>query len=241
MEQSTQPVVTSHVARVARSKSTFLTLEYVGGLASGVLALQSIGVASSGLFNIWNGKLSYADAPLAWLLPVSSGYVGVIAIALTSVVLALLAFLLLTRVSRSLGDRPGYTNRLVYKLATYGTFAVLALQLIVLGVAAVAVVLSSLVLIGSDSSIGALYLQEFLPLVVMSLITGASAYWLYRIVSGVNKSRIWTMALAVIGALVLLATLITVPIAARNGYTSNDFGPVPTVSERSTRSSTSWY
>ena len=221
-ESGTTPV--SSKKRLLEGKSALLTLEYSFALMSSIVAVLMAASSVTMLFALWNDAAAVVSAPLSWMMPITSGYVGIIISSLMALVAGLVATILFKRVSRSVAERKGYTKRLSYKVATYGAFAILATYAAVLGITLVAILLSSLVLIGSESSIGSLYLREFLPTLIAFIIAGMSAYWMYKIVKGINKSGVWALSLLGVGAAILVAAIVTVAVAAHDDWTVNDYG-----------------
>lgn len=215
---------TSPKERLMASKSTLLTLEYSFALTSSIIAVLMATSSITMLFALWNDASATVAMPLSWLMPIASGYVGLMVAALMALVAGAVAVVLFKRVSRAVAERKGYTKRLSYKVATYGAFAFLAAYTVVLGVSLVAILLSSLVLIGSESSISSLYLREFLPALIAFVITGMSAYWMYKIVRGVNKSGIWALSLLGLSAAIVVTAIVTVAVTSHDEWTVNDYG-----------------
>ena len=224
MNESATPVVVT-ATPPAKQGSQFLTLEYVAALGFSVLSALCSVAGISAAFGLWNDKFVAVGAPLSWLLPLSGGYAGIIVLAVAAVLSAALAYVFFGRVSRTVPQRAGYTNRISYKVATYGAFATFAVHLVVLVAALIGTLIASLVLIGSDSSISALYLQEFLPQLVGAAVIAAATYFTYRIVRGFNKSRILSLTLLGVAVAVLLTLIITVTIRSHDddSRTSNDY------------------
>lgn len=224
MNESTQPAPVAAIPAPMRHLSQFLTLEYVAALVLSLIATLCVAASINAMFAIWGDVFVVFGAPLNWLLPITSGYVGAIVAAIGAVVTAGGAFILFGRVSRTVSQRPGYTGRISYKLATYGALAAFALQTLMIVIGLVGIVISSLMLIGSESSIGELYLQQFLPLLLGGLVVGSVTYLMYKITKGFNKSKMMTLVLVGAGSLALVALIVTVAVAAHNGHTFNDFG-----------------
>ena len=146
-------------------------------------------------------------------------------LAILAVISACLAFVLFARVSRTVQLRNGYTNRLSYKVATYGTFAVFAAKLVVMVAGLIGVLISSLLLIGSDSNIGSLYMQEFVPQLVSTLVVAVVTYFMYKIVRGYNMSKPLVLTILGASAAILLTFIITIAIVSHNDErSSNNYG-----------------
>ena len=145
----------------------------------------------------------------------------------------MLAFICFARVSRALHSRSAYTARLSYKVITYVGFAAIVSQLLLSVITLVTVLISSLLLIGSESSVADLYMQVFVPALLAAFVAGLASYFMYRIVKGRNVSRLFSLVLVGLASLVVLLTIITVAVQAHDGYTTNDFSRKETARERS--------
>lgn len=123
-----------------------------------------------------------------------------------------LLFVLQRRTEGELLKRPGYTQRVAYKLPIYGALAVLAVLKTLMFISLLAAFLQSLTMLGvKGADIGGLYLTQFLPSLLALLVFGAASVYLMKLAKGVNKSRQFAFAalwLSALMAVVLFTTAI---------------------------------
>lgn len=203
-----------YAAPRAASKAKWLTFEYTLAMASVTLAtLLSVGLVSL-LASFWSSKNT---ASLATFFSMTTA--NFLAVGVLSVIFAVLAFVLFSRVTRAVAERTGYTSRLVYKLATYGSLFVLVLAALPLVASLVSVLISSVLLIGAGDAgkvYGTMYLGTFLPALVGLLIIAAVIFFVGKIVCGYNKSRMLSVVLLVITGVITAALAITLAVQAHN-------------------------
>lgn len=204
-------------------KSEFLTLEFIVSLGSIVVAVVCLDAAIKALFTLWNGATVELGVPFGWLLPVSGGYVGAVWAGFAAVVFVLLGMFFARRVNASLSARPAFRGRVAYKLALYVALTVLAAVLLGAVLTLFTVIITSLLLIGSESSIGSLYVKVFLPTLVMIAIAGYASYVTYRTAKGRGDlAGLYTLLLA-LSTVVLLGLIITVAVRSHDAYSANDY------------------
>jgi hypothetical protein len=205
-------------------KSEFLTLEYIVSFGAIVASLMCLDAAVKAAFTLWNNGTVVLGMPFGWVLPVSGGYTGAIWAGLAAVALALVGMFFHRRAAAGMNARPVYVERQAYKIVAYATLAVLGVYLLVTVLTLFSVIISSLLLIGSESSISSLYLTVFLPTLLTILIVGFATYCVYRFTTGRSEiAKLYNVLLA-LGTIVLLALIITVAVRSHDAYSANDYG-----------------
>lgn len=203
-----------------KGKAKWLTFEYAGAMASVVAAALLTTFAVTTLFNMWAGIVTPSAGVggfLAAVLSVDMITAGtdLILAGVVTVLMSVLAFVLFSRVSRTIPEREGYTSRTAYKVVTYGAMAAVAAPAIVLVAKMVTVLIASLLFIGvpqADKVYLSLYVGEFLPYAVgLGLLLGAG--WMLKcIIGGRNVSRALAITVLAVSSVVLLASAITVAV-----------------------------
>ncbi len=199
-----------------KGKAKLLTLEYALAMASAVIsAFLLINVITS-VVGLWSGATSVASQTVGGFLAptmVTAG-TGIVAASVFTVVLAVLACVLFSRVSKAVPDREGYTNRTAYKLVTYGGLATLIIPAVDLIARLVSILVSSLLFIGAAGGevYKSLYLSEFLPYALALAVVVATSYFIYQIIQGRNKSKIMSLVLIAVSVVVLLTGAITIAV-----------------------------
>lgn len=204
------------VAQLVKGKSIFLTLEYVLASLSVVGAVLAIGAAISIAFSLWTSSSTAGLGIFA-----SSLYMSAIGSVVAAVVFSLSAWYFYRRVTQAIAERPGYTGRTAYKATTYTLFALLLIIAVFIKISLLTTIVSSLVLIGTNTDIGALYLTSFLPQLVFGLVVVAALYFVYRILRGRNTSRVLTLTLVAIASVLFIAHIITVAVHSHSDTSSS--------------------
>lgn len=199
-----------------KGKAKLLTLEYALAMASVVIsAFLLINVITS-VVGLWSGATSVASQTVGGFLAptmVTAG-TGIVVASVFTVVLAVLACVLFSRVSKAVPDREGYTNRTAYKLVTYGGLAALIIPAVDLIARLVSILVSSLLFIGAAGGevYKSLYLSEFLPYALALAVVVVTSYFIYQIIQGRNKSKIMSLMLIAVSVVVLLTGAITIAV-----------------------------
>lgn len=199
-----------------KGKAKLLTLEYALAMASAVIsAFLLINVIIS-VVGLWSDTTSAAVRTVGGFLAptmVTAG-TGIVAASVFTVVLAVLACVLFSRVSKAVPDREGYTNRTAYKLVTYGGLAALIIPAVDLIARLVSILVSSLLFIGAAGGevYKSLYLSEFLPYALALAVVVVTSYFIYQIIQGRNKSKIMSLMLVAVSVVVLLTGAITIAV-----------------------------
>lgn len=207
------------VQPAGKGQCGLLTLKYLGAGLAAIVSVVSSTMAISLLVSLWANTL--ASNGILMLLGVN-GYVALVTLGVKAVVAGVIAMLLYRKVTKDIAKRPEYVSRRPYIIITNLVFGFFAVMLVGYVVKLVAILISSLVLIGSGADIGAMYLQHFLPYLVSAGLVFVAAFMTYKIVRGKNMSSVMTIALLSAAGAVLLATLITVPIKANSTSTSKE-------------------
>jgi len=233
-QTTSKPLKQETTQKSTFSKAKWLSFEYLlamGSLVASTLLMVSI---LESLFGGWaGGKTMLATQVGGWTasllsLGMATKGTGVIVASVMAVMLAMIALVCFDRVTKALPDRIGYTKRMVYKLITYGAFAMLFILALVLVAKLITVLVSSLLFIGvagAGAIYKSLYVAEFLPyLLGLSLIV-AIGVCLAKIIQGKNVSQISAIIAVACSMMIFTASAITVGVQShetsktlRSGY-----------------------
>lgn len=199
-----------------KGKAKLLTLEYALAMASAVISTFLLINVITSVVGLWSDATSVASRTVGGFLAptmVTAG-TGIVAASVFTVILAVLACVLFSRVSKAVPDREGYTNRTAYKLVTYGGLAALIIPAVDLIARLVSILVSSLLFIGAAGGevYKSLYLSEFLPYALALAVVVVTSYFIYQIIQGRNKSKIMSLVLIAVSVIVLLAGAITIAV-----------------------------
>jgi hypothetical protein len=190
-----------------------LTLKYSGAVVSTLVALFGSLALLSELFGLWTDKLGAGSL-------VFSGYTGVVTLAVIVALFSVVSLVLYRQVTKDVAKQPDYVTTTSYNFITNGFFGMLVFVLIVLVAELLSILVSSLLLIGTSTDIGGMYLGEFLPVFMAAGVVALAAFAAYKILKGKNVSALMTVVLVSLAGALLLATLITVPIKAHTSTSS---------------------
>lgn len=210
-----------------KGKAKLITLEYALAMASTVVSSFLLINVITSVVGLWSDTTSGAIRTVGGFLAptmVTAG-TGIVAASVFTVVLAVLACILFSRVSKAVSDREGYTNRTAYKLVTYGGLAALIIPAVDLIARLVSILISSLLFIGAAGGevYKSLYLSEFLPYALALAVVVATSYFIYQIIQGRNKSKIMSLVLIAVSVVVLLTGAITIAVKVHDkGGSSTD-------------------
>lgn len=205
----------------ARVSTNVLTLKYSGAAFSVLAATLSTLLLVSELFGLWTG----ASGSLMLL----SGYESIMLMAVVAVSFSVLAFCLYRNVTKEVAKQPEYVNVTAYHFITNALLAGLAVIFIFTVAGLISVLLSSLVLIGTSADIGSMYLNKFLPGLVMAGVVAFIGFSAYKIMKGKNMSMLMTIVLMSVAGALLVAALITIPIKAHMGSSSSSSSSLPSM------------
>lgn len=189
--------------------TSVLTLKYSGAAISALAATFSVLAALSEMIGLWSG----ASGSLMLL----GGYQGVMMTVVVAALFSVLAFCLYRSVTKEVAKQPDYIHTTAYHFVTNAFLALLAVVFMFIVAGLVSILLSSLLLIGTSTDIGGMYLNDFLPGVVAGGIVGFVGFSAYKIMKGKNFSMVMTIVLMSLAGALLLAALITIPIKAHMG------------------------
>ncbi len=208
-------------SKVTQSSAKGLTtLLYTGAAFATFMSVYSIVAVIGKLFSMWTSS----EVSLQNLMAVFAGgnvYTDTILLAVVGVGMAVAAFFLYGKVSREIAKQPEYTKTTAYAFITNALVGIFAVTVAVMALEMVSILISSLLLIGTGTNIGAMYLGMFLPLLLSVGVVGFAGWMAMEIMRGRDKSKLLTLvAMSVAGAL-LVATFITVPIKAHSSSSSS--------------------
>lgn len=195
--------------------TSFLTLEHVGYFALVVMLPTLLLLSASTALQLWQSSNSVSDTiiPLAYAMGPFMQYVGTsVAISLTAALLVLtpLMYVLRRRVAAEYVKRPGYTNRVGYKLPVYIALAILAAQTVCALVSMLSIFLNSLVNIGvKGADIGAMYVHQFLPALLAFLVFGVAALYVLWFAKGRDLSKVFIGSISLLAAVMVIALFVT--------------------------------
>lgn len=195
-----------------------ITLNYSGAAVSAVIAVVSMLALLGELFSLWTDKAS-------GLFELSGGYMSVVLLAVLASVFSVGALVLYRWVTKGVAKQPEYVKTSAYNFITNAFFATIALALVVVVAELVALLISSLLLIGTSTDIGALYVGQFLPAFITAALLGFVGFCAFNILKGKNLSSLMTIVLVSFAGALLIATLITVPIKAHTSSRSSTTTP----------------
>ena len=178
-----------------KGKAKLLTLEYALAMASAVISTFLLINVITSVVGLWSDATSVASRTVGGFLAptmVTAG-TGIVAASVFTVILAVLACVLFSRVSKAVPDREGYTNRTAYKLVTYGGLATLIIPAVDLIARLVSILVSSLLFIGAAGGevYKSLYLSEFLPYALALAVVVVTSYFIYQIIQGQIKDYVF--------------------------------------------------
>lgn len=213
--------------------TSFLTLEHVGYFALVVLLPSLLLVGVSTALQLWQGGSAGASSgstflPLSYTVEPIMRYVDTtVAIALSAafLVLAPLMYVLRRRTAAEYVKRPGYTNRVAYKLPVYTALALLAAQTVGAFVSMLGVFLNSLVNIGvKGADIGGMYTSQFLPALLAFAVFGLSAWYVMWFAKGRDLSKTFVAGVSLLAAVLTIALFVTT--LTLNHDSKNNIDPI---------------
>lgn len=224
---ATQPAGNSFFKRELNG-ATFLSLEHVGHMVLVVVVaiLLAIGVVNA--LSLWTGNSGVMGAlgtdlgiggPGARYVEATAA-IGVVA---SLAVLVPLMVVLDRRTRAEWVKRPGYTNRAAYKVPIYVALGVLVAGKVSAVVQMLTVVLSSLAVIGMNGQdVGGMYLNSFLPSLIVAIIFGAAAWYLFKLAKGRDNGRAFSIGAALVAGVLAIALFVTAVIVMRTPSTTRE-------------------
>jgi hypothetical protein len=221
-EETTQAATTStedHKKNIARqlTGTSFLTLEHIGYFALTVVLPVLLLLGINTALQLWRGNsgstASDTILPLSYTIEPVMRYVDTsLAVTLTAafVVLAPFMYVLRRRTAAEYAKRPGYENRVAYKLPVYTALGVLAALATGAFVAMASVFLNSLASIGvKGADIGGMYMTGFLPALLAFLVFGMACWYVGSFAKGRDLSRLFVGAVSLLAGVLAIALFVT--------------------------------
>ncbi len=218
------PSVSSGFFKKLLSGSTFLTLEHVAHMTLVVIIPALILISFWIAISIWTGTSSFSgmltsiidssySSTLKYLEVMASlGFVA------AQIVLVPILVILDRRTRAEWQKRKGYAETQKFKVPIYIAMAVSGITVICSMVQMVYVILASFALIGVTSAeIGNMYLTSFLPAALTLITFAAIIGYLFKLIKGYDKGRMFCMVTSVISAAIVLALFITAIVVMHDG------------------------
>lgn len=202
----------------AQAGTSMITLKYSGAATSAFVAMLSALALLGELFALWTDNVSNSFGLLG-------GYTSVVLLAVLAALFSVSALLLYRSVTKDVARQPEYIKTAVYNFITNTFFAGIVFVLVILVAQLLSILLSSLLLIGTSTDIGALYVGQFLPAFLSAGIVGLVGFCAFSILKGKNYSALMSIVLVSLAGALLLATLITVPIKAHSVTSASSTSP----------------
>lgn len=211
-------ITTNPGSRRQLKGATFLGLEHALKAALIVVVVTLLGAAIGLAFQLWTGAaggpgLVGLDNPGAQFV---IGTAMTVAASLLVLVPALIVLELRTRAEYR--KRPGFKERLAYKLPLYAACAVVLALIAASVIQLLAAFLTSLVLLGAaGADIGSIYLSQFLPALFALVLYGATAAYLFQVMKGRDRGSMFGLVVAILAVIMILALFITSAVIANEG------------------------
>lgn len=212
--------------------TSFLTLEHVGYFVLVVLLPVLLLAGATIAMQLWQSKGSSGSSvmPLMYsFMPIMQSIDTSAAMMLTSafIILAPLMYCLRRRISAEYARRPGYTNRVGYKLPVYTALGVLVASTIGAFGTMLGVFLNSLANIGvTGADIGQMYIQQFLPALLSFAVFGMAAWYTMWFAKGKDSSRVFVNIIGLLAAIMAITLFITT-LTLNHDTKSNTIQPQP--------------
>jgi hypothetical protein len=196
------------------SGTSFLTLEHVSYFVLVTLMPMLLLLGATTAIQLWQNGSSKSGTfvPLMYDMPVVAGIDATVAVSLIAAffVLAPLMYVLRRRTAAEYIKRPGYTNRVAYKLPVYATLGVLAAFATGAFISMLSVFLNSLLNIGvSGADIGAMYTGQFLPALLAFVVFSMACWYTMWFAKGRDTSKVFVGVVSVLAAVMAVALFIT--------------------------------
>ncbi|MCL2038220.1 hypothetical protein FWG95_04465 [Candidatus Saccharibacteria bacterium] len=211
----------------------FLPLIFAGGMVSVVLAavLSVLGI-SGGIAMLANRAFSF-PAVLGWIFGGLGSAAALMIVGVGAVVFTAVGVVMLGRAKKMITAQPEFMNTGAYRGTMFTSVGVMAMLTVAAASAAVAIAITSLLVIGGNVSIKNLYLDEFLPAIIAAVILAAVTWNLLGIAKN-KKSFVKMLSIGLIvvasAALVLAGVAVGVKSHSKGsslntpGYNLNSGG-----------------
>jgi hypothetical protein len=193
-----------------------------------VAGLLAAGVSAA--ISLWTDSASNAGGMLSMMSVFtdlkSTEAVGALGLVAGLVVFTPLVVLLDRRTRAEWAKRPGFANRLAYKLPVYGALAVLLFAKLVVDVIMLSVVLQSLAYLGVSGApdMGSLYLTQFVPALVAAIAFAVVGWYVFKLAKGKDMGDMFGNTL-VVGSLALVIALLITAFVVLHGSTTQNATP----------------
>lgn len=215
--------------------TSFLTLEHVGYFMLVVLLPVLLVVGASAAMQLWQSDSSttgmgmmqpltaYIVGPVFRAIDTSTGIMVTAAL----LVLAPLMYALRRRIAAEYAKRPGYTNRVGYKLPVYTALGLLTAMTVGAFAVMLSVFLSSLVNIGvSGANIGTMYTQQFLPALLAFAVFGMATWYAMWFAKGKDTSKMFVSVVLLLSAVMAITLFVTTLSINHQNKTVNPISPI---------------
>ncbi len=198
------------------SGTSFLTLEHVGYFFLVVFMPILLMLGASTALQLWQSGSSNGSSTIMPMFysvePIMRAVDTNMAVSLIAafVVLAPFMYILRRRTAAEYVKRPGYTNRVGYKLPVYTAFGVLAALATGAFISMLSVFLNSLLNIGvSGANIGAMYTEQFLPALLAFVVFGMACWYTMWFAKGRDVSKAFVSVVIGLAAIMAVALFVT--------------------------------
>jgi hypothetical protein len=217
--QATAPVAKSDsFFKRQLAGTSFLSLEHFMRMTLVVVTAALLAAGAATAISLWtdtqplgtdilnNMNISYPGGDVR-----TNGALAALGIIAALVVVVPLLVVLDRRTRAEWAKRPGFSQRVAYKLPVYGALALLLLGKLAADIAMLTVVLRSLAYMGVNNApdIGSMYLTQFVPALAAAVIFGAVGWYVFRLAKGKDTGGMLSNVLAVGSLLFVIALLIT--------------------------------
>ncbi len=212
--------------------TSFLTLEHIGYFVLVALLPTVLGMGILAALDLWSNGGNASIMPMTYTtLPILSAGGTTMAIEAVAalIVLAAMLYVLRRRVAAEYDKRPGYRNRLAYKLPVYTALGLLVAATASSLISMVAVFLNSLTQIGvNGADIGRLYMNEFVPALLMFALYGLSGWYVACLAKGKDSSKLFVGLVELLAVVVCIALFVTTLSINHQGRSTppNPGGPI---------------
>lgn len=220
----------------------FLALIFAGGLMSVVLAAALAAVGISGGIALLADRAMSFPVMLGWMFGGLAGASALMIVGVGAVVFALIGVYLLAKAKKKIAAQPSFMNTNVYRGTIYTTLVVLSVLAVAAAGSALAITLTSLIVLGGNVSIKSLYLDEFLPAIISAIVLSAAA-WATLGIAKNKKGFVKALSVGLIvlsaAALILAGTAVGVKSHVKSSSSKSNSSSQQTNSSNKNSSSSS--
>lgn len=213
--------------------TAFLSLEHWSYMALVVIIPILLLAGFNAAMAIWTNRpenltqLGMMGAPLQMM--VDTPIVATFAVLAALLVLSPLLFVFQRRTQAEIAKRPGYTQRVAYKLPVYGALVLLAICKTAALIGMVAVLLNALALIGvKNADISGLFTGLFLPALLAYVVFFAAGWYVFKLAKGKNYGPQFAFIVTWAAALMVVMLFTTAIMATHDKKQSQPSQTTPT-------------